>query len=344
MFYFLLAATMSAGLGYPVMALLRRFNFIDNPNSRSSHSKPTVRGGGVSIMVPILVLGIWTTLGPSHAPTLILMGAALLIAVVSFIDDFRSLSPAKRFGCHSLAACLAVFSCRGDQMVLGYFDGGFAPLLAVLSAILSFFWIAGYTNAYNFMDGINGIAGGQAVVTGLGTALLGGMVSNNWISPFTIMSFIVAGAATGFLLHNFPKASMFMGDVGSAPLGFLLASLALGTAALHGWWLLIPLAILHANFVLDTGLTFMRRLWRGEKWYLAHREHFYQRLMRSGKSHVFVTSCEMGMQLFVLGAMITYIYATLQLRIALVTVVVLAWAFFFVYSEIRFRINQSVTL
>ena len=96
-----------------------------------------------------------------------------------------------------------------------------------------------------------------------------------------------------------------MGDVGSAPLGFLLAFLALWAAKEHGWWLLIPLALLHANFVLDTGITFVRRVLRGEKWYDAHREHFYQRLIRSGKSHAFVTGCEMGLQLLVLGLILS---------------------------------------
>jgi UDP-N-acetylmuramyl pentapeptide phosphotransferase/UDP-N-acetylglucosamine-1-phosphate transferase len=234
---------------------------------------------------------------------------------------------------------------------------------AVISFTVLFLWIAGYTNAFNFMDGINGIAAGQAVVTGVGMALLSSVASSQgsvvsgqtsevstslsgslWssgqtagVSPPVLLSVIVAGAAAGFLPHNFPRARMFMGDVGSAPLGFILAVLVIWLARDHGGWLLIPLALLHANFVLDTAITLGRRVLRGERWYEAHKEHFYQRLVRAGKSHTFVTLFEMGLQVVVLGLMLLYVVSTVPVRIALALMVLLIWAGFFVYCEREFR-------
>jgi UDP-N-acetylmuramyl pentapeptide phosphotransferase/UDP-N-acetylglucosamine-1-phosphate transferase len=189
------------------------------------------------------------------------------------------------------------------------------------------------------MDGINGLAAGQAIVTGLGMALLGSVVSgqSSMVSPPVLLSLVIAGACAGFLPHNFPKARMFMGDVGSAPLGFLLAALVVWIARDYGWWLLIPLGLLHANFVLDTGLTLARRILRGERWYEAHREHFYQRLIRAGKSHPFVTGVEMALQGVVLGLMVLYLYASAPVRAGLIALVILMWLAFFAYCERLFR-------
>ena len=198
------------------------------------------------------------------------------------------------------------------------------------------FVFAGYANAFNFMDGINGIAAGQAVVTGIGTALLGGLALEGFPNAPVLLSLVVAGAAAGFLPHNFPKARMFMGDVGSAPLGFLLAALAVWLAKIAGWWLIVPIALLHANFVLDTGITLGRRIFRGERWYEAHREHFYQRLVRTGKGHTLVTLLEMGLQCVVLGLLTLYIFSGASARLILAVVVITIWLSFFAWAEICF--------
>ena len=210
-----------------------------------------------------------------------------------------------------------------------------------LSAAIAFLWLAGYTNAFNFMDGINGLAASQAAFTGLGMALLTSVVSGPPISAPLLLSVILAGAALGFLPHNFPKTRMFMGDVGSAPLGFLLATLVLWSARDYGWSLLIPLALLHANFVLDTGITLVRRIIRRERWYAAHREHFYQRLVRSGKSHAFVTLWEMGLQMVVLALMLLYPRAGDVERLGLMGLVVAIWLAFFCYCESQFRMKAD---
>jgi UDP-N-acetylmuramyl pentapeptide phosphotransferase/UDP-N-acetylglucosamine-1-phosphate transferase len=110
------------------------------------------------------------------------------------------------------------------------------------------------------------------------------MVSGHAADLPALFSFVIADSAAGFLPHNFPRARMFMEDVGSAPLGFVLASLVLWLAKMHGWWLLIPLALIHGILCLIPLITLWRRLARGERWYAAHREHFYQRFAGAGKS------------------------------------------------------------
>jgi UDP-N-acetylmuramyl pentapeptide phosphotransferase/UDP-N-acetylglucosamine-1-phosphate transferase len=150
------------------------------------------------------------------------------------------------------------------------------------------------------------------------------------------MSLVVAGAALGFLPHNFPSARMFMGDVGSAPLGFLLAALVLWQAEAAGWWLLVPLGLLHANFVFDTGITLVRRIFRSERWYEAHREHFYQRFVRAGKTHPWVTLGEAGLQILVIGLLVLYLRASVEARILLAVVVLAIWMAYFCWAEVLF--------
>jgi len=133
------------------------------------------------------------------------------------------------------------------------------------------------------------------------------------------------------------NARMFMGDVGSAPLGFLLATLVLWLSRDHGWSLLIPLVLLHANFVLDTAITLARRILRRERWYSAHREHFYQRLVRSGKTHTFVTLWEMGLQVVVLLLMVAYLYVGPGAGVGLIIAVIAIWLLFFWYCECQFQ-------
>ena len=321
-------------LGFPVRAALVHWNIVDRPNERSSHSQSTARGGGVAILLVAGIAGMQAGLTPILVT---LLAAAAVLAVVSFIDDLRSLPASVRFGCHGLAA-LAILAALGwPHLQLGLSAEGAVVLPASLGLALAFLWISGYTNAFNFMDGINGIAAGQTVVTGLGMALLGGLTLGNLESAPVVLSLAIAGAALGFLPHNFPKVRMFMGDVGSAPLGFLLAGLVLWLAKAAGWWLLIPLGLLHANFVLDTGITLVRRLLQGERWYEAHREHFYQRFVRAGKTHTWVTLWEIGLQVIVLGLLFWYLHLGVAGRAVLAAAIIAIWSGFFLWAEICFR-------
>lgn len=339
---FALSATLSYALGFFAYRELRRLGLIDQPNERSSHQQPTVRGGGVAVMKTILLgLGLIAFRRLDGTMLLILVAGASL-AIVSFADDWKSLKPSLRFLCHTLAAVAELFALRAVVPALAVSNTEAYALPAVLAVVIGFLWFAGYTNAFNFMDGINGIAAGQAVVTSLGAVLLIKLQTGNWMQHDTptLGMLVIGGAALGFLPHNFPKARMFMGDVSSAPLGFLLAVFTVWLAAKNGWWLMIPLALLHANFVLDTGITLLRRMVRGERWYAPHREHFYQRLLRSGKSHQFVTGVEMALQLVVILGMAAYVQGDVPVRLALAGMVLLLWAAFFSYAEIVFVRSQ----
>jgi UDP-N-acetylmuramyl pentapeptide phosphotransferase/UDP-N-acetylglucosamine-1-phosphate transferase len=337
----LLAGAAAVGvfaLGFPVRHALVHWSIIDRPNERSSHRRPTARGGGVAILLAILgVAGLGGMhMGQTGILATLLVAAAVL-GSVSFVDDLRSLPPQMRLACHALVALamlavlewphLASSPSKELNLALPYF----------LGLGLAFLWMAGYTNAFNFMDGINGLAAGQAALTGFGMGLLSGMANGRWEVAPVMICLVLAGAALGFLPHNFPRARMFMGDVGSAPLGFLLSALAIWLAQDAGWWLLIPLGLLHANFVLDTGITLVRRLLRGERWYEAHREHFYQRFVRAGKTHTWVTLWEMGLQVIVLGLLFWYLHLGVAGRAVLAAAIIAIWSGFFLWAEICFR-------
>jgi UDP-N-acetylmuramyl pentapeptide phosphotransferase/UDP-N-acetylglucosamine-1-phosphate transferase len=288
----LLAALGLAALlfAYTGVALLRRWalqRMLDVPNSRSSHTLPTPRGGGLAIVVCTLG-GLWLAaflLQPT--PPLLLVASyslgAILIAWVSWLDDLKSLSNRVRFGAHIAGALLVIGG-------IGYFHTLQAPLappvdIGWLGVLLAFFWLTGLTNVYNFMDGIDGLAGGQAVVAGLGWLALGLLTELPMVSALGVL---VAGSSLGFLGHNWPPARIFMGDVGSAFLGFTLAMLAVigGLADPR-----LPFAgvLVVWPFVFDATFTILRRLRRGENIFAAHRSHLYQRLVIAGWSHRTVT-------------------------------------------------------
>lgn len=314
------------GIARPV---LRRMGVIDKPNARSSHTVPTVRGLGVGIVAAI-VAG-WTLAGLEANPVVIVLTiAGLILSVVSFIDDMRPLSSKLRFCCHALAAIAFL------TVLVNYWGDAPAPLLLAGILPVGFLFVAGYTNAFNFMDGINGIAGGQALFTGLGSVivlLLSGVPVD---SPVVLAFAVISGACGGFLPHNFPKAKGFMGDVASATLGYWLSACVLWAVAAYGWALLIPLALLHANFILDTGFTLVRRARRGDKLSDPHREHFYQRMVRSGASHATTTGLESAGLLVSIGLMSAYVVGGPIVKVATTLVLLALWCGFFVYAERRF--------
>lgn len=334
---FILTALACGVLALPVRRILLRRGVIDRPNERSSHTQPTVRGGGIAIMA-IVAIGAGIIAIVQQEPALAAMAAAaIVLAWVSFVDDLRSMSRLLRFGCHAACAVITIAVLGFPSVTLSFTEtSGFILPFAIGLPFL-FLWIAGYTNAFNFMDGINGIAASQAIVTAGGTAAIAFLAGADLTDAPVLFGGIIAGAAAGFLPYNFPRARMFMGDVSSAPLGYLLASLAVWVSAKYGWWLLIPLVALHANFVFDTAITLIRRIVRGERWYDPHREHFYQRLIRSGRSHAFVTGWELALQLMIFGLMSGYLYANASLKAFLLMAVVGIWGSFFAYAERSFQ-------
>ncbi len=257
------------------------------PNIRSLHDRPMPHGGGLAIVIITLTaLFLYAALieGWSWQVLLAYLIGAVIVAVVSWLDDLRTLPVVIRLVAHSVAA-LCVILGVGAWKVVGFPFGGNLDL-GWLGPVVTFVWIVGLTNAYNFMDGIDGIAGSQAVIAGIGWAILGWLGDQQLVS---VLGLLMAATSLGFLGHNWPPARIFMGDVGSAFLGYTLAVLAV-IAGSGETRMPIAGALLVWPFIFDTAFTFIRRLLRRENVVSAHRSHLYQRLIIAGRSHRFVTS------------------------------------------------------
>ena len=272
-------------LSAKLVEAVRRWSLIDVPNERSSHTTPTPRGGGVAIS-GLTLLGFAIAAAYWHfaaVPTIAFIAGGAIVATVSFVDDVRSLNAATRFVAQLAAAALIVIGCGWwREIAIG---GRFLPL-GLAGIAVTIVWIAGLTNAYNFMDGIDGIAGAQAVVAAAGWIAIGWLTGN---VPMEIVGALVAGSSAGFLMRNWPPARIFMGDVGSAFLGFTFAAMPF-FGGVRAPELTVPAALLVWPFVFDSTFTLIRRALRGENVVRAHRSHLYQRLNIAGYSHRFVTT------------------------------------------------------
>jgi UDP-N-acetylmuramyl pentapeptide phosphotransferase/UDP-N-acetylglucosamine-1-phosphate transferase len=252
------------------IAILRRSRLAarlaDVPNERSLHASPVPRVGGLGLVAAALPVAAWV----GDAPIAILAGCAALLAVVSAFDDVRSLPISVRLPAHAAAATVAILAIAGPARA----HGGLGAVEAAL-AILAIVWM---TNLYNFMDGSDGLAGGMTVI-GFGALALAAAAAREWSLAAACAALASAGA--GFLAHNFPTARVFMGDAGSIPLGFLAAALGLHGALLDAWPLAFPLVVF-SPFIADATVTLARRVLRGERFWRAHRSHYYQRLVLAG--------------------------------------------------------------
>jgi len=286
-----------------------QLGLLDVPNARSSHTIPTPRGGGLAIAVVVLAglpLLAWATskIEWKSIPAYIVLGAA--IAALGWMDDRRSLSARARLAAQMAVATLTITE-------LGHFTETWFPFVGVLrfswlGVPLTFLWIVGLTNAYNFMDGIDGLAAGQAVVAGVLWVIVGW---DDALSLVSILGLMIAAAALGFLSQNWPPARIFMGDVASSFLGFTFAVLPLlaAQAGLENERYLIGGALFVTVFIFDSGLTFLRRLLRGENILQAHRSHLYQRLVKKGYSHRAVTMLYLVLAVFLGGCGLVYVRA-----------------------------------
>jgi len=271
-----------------ITELARRRQWLDRPNDRSLHTNPTPRLGGIGIVAGVGAAGAIAQLtGPWAFPwPLVLLGAS--VASVSLIDDLRGLPVALRFAVH-LAAAVAAMLVYGAVDAVGLGQGE-ALALGWAAAPLTALWIVGFVNAFNFMDGIDGLAGGQALVAGLAWIAMGWATGQ---SAPVVLGVALASASLGFLRHNWSPARTFMGDVGSAFLGFLLATLPLLAAPRRAF--AVPAVLIVWPFVFDTAFTLLRRLSRRENVFTAHRTHLYQRLTQTGWPHARVALLYMAL-------------------------------------------------
>ncbi len=277
-----------AGLAFIVSAWLTRrlvnprssLYKLDHPNPRSLHDNPTPRGGGLAIFVAITVFGtIATAFDGARDDIVWLALAALLVAGISFLDDWLTVSSGYRIVVHFAAAALLVWA--GFDLTSVALPGTSWGLPAPLAIGLSLVFVVWMLNLYNFMDGMDGFAGGMAVI-GFGTFAVFGWLAGAQL--FTALNLIVASAAGGFLLFNFPPARIFMGDVGSSLLGFLAAAFMLWADrdAIFPLWAGI---LVFSPFIVDATVTLIRRILRREKFWEAHKAHYYQRLVQLGWGH-----------------------------------------------------------
>ncbi len=274
------AAVMSFLVSLALIRRAGRLGLIDVPNERSSHHRPTPKGGGIGIVTGFVVA---MTLGvhgiePLGMPALVLIAGGLAVALLGFYSDLSHVSPWIRMLIQTLIA--------GGTILLiglpGAFEiGGWRIHLGPVAGLLAVVWLVGVTNFYNFMDGIDGLAAAQAISAGVAVSVFGVLLEIPWLIP---LGAVIAGGAVGFLILNVPPARIFMGDVGSYFLGFMFAGIALVDGRL-----LVPMGLVLGVFIFDSVVTLIRRILNKERWHEAHRSHFYQRAVGLGFSHRQVT-------------------------------------------------------
>lgn len=268
-----------------IRSIAIRSGLMDFPTQRSSHAIPTPRGGGLAIVAAHFggLMGLHVLGYVTSRELVALMGGGGAVAFVGFLDDRKSVAATVRFMIHLVAAIIVVAMIGGVSIPGVTAGGGRAPWIGQLVGIAGITWAI---NLFNFMDGIDGIAGAEAVFVSLAA---GAMIFVSSKDVGLVGSFGALGMASlGFLVWNWPPARIFMGDVGSGFLGFMLAALAIlashrTTMAVQVW------PILGGVFLVDATITLIRRMVHGSRWYEAHRTHAYQHLARAWGGHRPVT-------------------------------------------------------
>jgi UDP-N-acetylmuramyl pentapeptide phosphotransferase/UDP-N-acetylglucosamine-1-phosphate transferase len=230
------------------------------------HSEPTPRLGGIGVLagaLPVAALVCDDALG-------VVLACAAGLGLVSLWDDLQGLPMQVRLPAHFVAAGVAILAIASPAPT----HSGLGVVEAVL-AVVALVWM---TNLFNFMDGSDGLAGGMAAI-GFGALALAACAAG--APPLALVAAALASASVGFLAHNFPPARVFLGDAGSVPLGFLAGALGLHGTFTNVWPLWFPLLVF-SPFIADATLTLVRRVVRGERFWRAHRDHYYQRLVLAG--------------------------------------------------------------
>ena len=270
---------------------------LDHPNTRSLHHRPIPRTGGLAVLAGLMVgvlLLMPATDGPSVRVLGIILAGLVSLAVVSFLDDRQGVAAKWRILVHLLAAVsLWAANLAPDRLEL---PGCTLPLPAWTGIPLTLLFTIWMINLYNFMDGMDGFAGGMAVIGFSTLAWLG-----RTDAGFAAVCLTVAAASAGFLVHNFPPAKIFLGDTGSTALGFLAAACSLwgSKAGLFPFWVAL---LVFSPFIMDATVTLLRRLLRGEKIWEAHRTHHYQRLVLLGWGHRRTVLAEYALMLACAGS------------------------------------------
>lgn len=305
---FIIFSLLAWGLTWGMRMLALRHSLLDIPNQRSSHSLPTPRGGGIAIVLAFyLGAGTLVLTGRVDIPHILgLSGCGLGIAMIGLWDDLFHLSAARRIVVHVGCVLLALnfFPSNCTSLLPG--GEGIAPVVEWGVRLLLVFGVVWLVNLYNFMDGIDGLAGAEALSVALGAGII--LFSLGETGNYFPLLLLLAASVLGFLLWNWPPARIFMGDACSGFLGFCFGMFALLTTcstSMTLWTWLLLLGV----FVVDATVTLLVRICRGEKFYQAHRSHAYQILARRTGSHLKVTLGCLGINwlfLFPLASLSVY--------------------------------------
>lgn len=316
-----LTAALSLAATFLLILWQSRIPIVDVPNQRSSHTRPRSRAGGIAILVAFLGGCLLSPAGlGGHAWWVLVGGGAFFL--LGLLDDLFHLPEAARFLIQVLLAVLiASFGPRLTELPWA----GVMPSSAAIA--VTAFWYVGFLNLFNFMDGADGLAAGEAVLAGLFMALIAG-------SPFPLL---VSASALGFLYFNRAPARLFMGDSGSYLLGYLLAvSVVVGAQGPKGSRL-IPLVLVLGTFIADTTTTLLRRIVKGETWYKAHRSHYYQKLSDLGFSHGHIAALNLAATACLGASALLYPSQTPPVRAAVLLAWLLGFAGAFLSIERRHR-------
>ncbi|MEP7289574.1 MAG: hypothetical protein ABI947_27815 [Chloroflexota bacterium] len=279
---------LSGVLSWIGVSLIRNYALSRQRNAVASGdtTPETPRGGGLAILVVVLLIfmPVGLSIGePSQVVRFALSG--VFFGIIGFLDDLRTLPRVARLALQTLAALIFIPSAPIHEIGLPYLNLSLSEPMAYLISAL---WIVALSNAYNYMDGIDGLAGGQAVLAGTLWAGVGLIEGDPLI---VLLGLLIAATSAGFLVYNLPPASIFMGDVGTTFLGFSLAALPMLTVSRGASSrLIISGGLIVGLFLFDAVLTFFRYLLKGQGRSHAYRSHLYQRLVKLGESPYRVTT------------------------------------------------------
>ena len=320
--FFIFLFALSCVLTYAVKKYALKKSILDIPNERSSHKIPVPRGGGLAFVFTFYIAVLFLFLSKSIPTALFLaLLGGIPVALIGYIDDIKSVKSTIRISVHIFAAIWGI-ACLGWVHFL-YF--GVAQLSNLwLCSFIAIFFIVWFINLFNFMDGIDGIAASETIFIALSSGIL---LLNSGYASVSHVCFVLAAVVGGFLVWNWPSAKIFMGDIGSGFLGYVLAILMWSTNNSEQlptpiWW------ILSVVFIGDASFTLIKRMWQGKQWYSAHREHAYQHLVQSGFSHTQVTIGVLLVNIFICLplALLYFKLQTTTLEIAyLAAIILLAW-------------------
>ena len=307
----LVAFLIALGVTRVAEEVSRRRGILDVPNTRSSHVTPTPRIGGIGIIAGVTA-GWVLTGGWRETESVIVFAAAAALGVVGLADDLGRSSVIGKYVAQLVSSAVVAVTLTPALAI----TAGDASLTinGVAAGILTVLWLTALINAFNFVDGIDGMLGSLVVVIGVAGAAIVGPGAD----PALL---IVAAASLGFLVWNRPPASIFMGDVGSQFLGLWVGASLLGSAV--GRVEVVPLLVLLGVVLFDTGLTLVRRMREGKNLFAAHREHLYQRLVATGASHRTVTAAYAALTALLAVIALAWPGRTLAVQAALLALVAL---------------------